>query len=86
VYINAVADSVTLYLQQEFYKVIFKIKHKLHIASGSAPPKEKFWLCTCVQLYNLGQLHVDLCDNLDVETELVSELLGNVIHPVHLAA
>jgi hypothetical protein len=43
-YINTVADSVMLYLQHDFYKIIFKIKHKLYIASGSAPPplKEKF--------------------------------------------
>jgi hypothetical protein len=32
---NAVADSVMLYLQHDFYKITFKIKHKLHIASGS---------------------------------------------------
>jgi hypothetical protein len=33
-YINAVADSVMLYLQHDFYNIIFKMKHKLHIASG----------------------------------------------------
>ena len=37
-YINAVANSVMLYLQQDFYNIIFKIKHNLYIASGSAPP------------------------------------------------
>jgi hypothetical protein len=47
-YISAVAGNVILYLQHEFYNMIFKIKHKLHTASGSPPPppKEKFWVCT----------------------------------------
>jgi hypothetical protein len=41
-YINAVADSVMLYLQHDFYNIIFKIKHKLYIALGSAPtPQQK---------------------------------------------
>jgi hypothetical protein len=42
--INAVADSVMLYLQHDFYKIIFKIKHKLYLASGTTtppPPKGK---------------------------------------------
>jgi hypothetical protein len=37
-YINSVANSVMLYLQHYFYNIIFKIKHKLCIASGAAPP------------------------------------------------
>jgi hypothetical protein len=42
-YVNAVADSVMLqlYLRHDFYNVIFKIKHKLYIASGSAPQRGK---------------------------------------------
>jgi hypothetical protein len=36
-YINAVADSVMLCLLQDFYNIIFKIKHKLYVTSGSAP-------------------------------------------------
>ena len=36
-YINDVADSVMLYLQHDFRNIIFKIKHKLYIASGSLP-------------------------------------------------
>jgi hypothetical protein len=45
-YINAVAGSVMLCLQHGFYNIIFKIEHKLCIASGSAlpsppPPKRK---------------------------------------------
>jgi hypothetical protein len=42
-YINAVAGSVILYLEHDFYNIIFKIKHKLYIASGSAllPTKGK---------------------------------------------
>jgi hypothetical protein len=46
--INAVADSVMLYLPHDFYNIIFKIKYKLYIASRSAlPQKEKFWVHTC---------------------------------------
>jgi hypothetical protein len=37
-YINAVADSVVLYLQHNFCNVIFKITHKLYIVSGAASP------------------------------------------------
>jgi hypothetical protein len=45
-YINVVADSVILYLQHDFYNIIFKIKHKLYIATESAltslpPPQGK---------------------------------------------
>ena len=36
--INAVANSVMLELLYMTYNIVFKIKHKLHIASGSAPP------------------------------------------------
>jgi hypothetical protein len=39
-YINAVAGSVIFYLL-DFYNIMFKIKHKLCIASGSAPPQRK---------------------------------------------
>jgi hypothetical protein len=36
-YVNAVANSVTLqlYLRYDFHNIISKIKHKLYIASGS---------------------------------------------------
>jgi hypothetical protein len=37
-YINAVANIVMLCLQHDFYNIIFKMKRKLYIASGSAPP------------------------------------------------
>jgi hypothetical protein len=37
-YINAVAKSVMLYLRHDFYNIIFNIKYKLYIASGSVPP------------------------------------------------
>jgi hypothetical protein len=40
-YIIAVANSVMLYLQHDFYSLIFKIKYKLCVASGSAPPPPK---------------------------------------------
>jgi hypothetical protein len=36
--INAVANSVMLYLQHDFHNIIFKIKHELCIISGSATP------------------------------------------------
>jgi hypothetical protein len=48
-YINAVADSVMLCLQHDFCNIIFKIKHKLYIDSGSAlppPPQRKNSGCT----------------------------------------
>jgi hypothetical protein len=38
-YLNAVANSVMLALHlHDFHDTLFKIKHKLYIASGSAPP------------------------------------------------
>jgi hypothetical protein len=37
VYMNAVADSVMLCLQHDFYNIIFKIKHKFYTAQVSAP-------------------------------------------------
>jgi hypothetical protein len=44
-YINAVANSVTLYLLDYFYNIIFKIKYELYTDSGSTPfpppPQEK---------------------------------------------
>jgi hypothetical protein len=36
-YIHAVADSVMLCLQHDFYNIIFKIEHKLYTASWSTP-------------------------------------------------
>jgi hypothetical protein len=41
VYINAIAGSVTLCLQHDFYNMLIKIKPKLYTASGSAPPTRK---------------------------------------------
>jgi hypothetical protein len=40
-YINAVADSVILYLLHDFHNIMFTIKHKLYTASGSAPPPQR---------------------------------------------
>ena len=37
-YSNAVANSVMLQLQHDFYNTIYKIEHELYTASGSAPP------------------------------------------------
>jgi hypothetical protein len=39
-YINAVSECVIMYLQRDFYNIIFKIKHKLYVASWSAPPPQ----------------------------------------------
>jgi hypothetical protein len=39
-YINAVADSVMLCLQHDLYNIIFKIEHKLYIASALSPPRK----------------------------------------------
>jgi hypothetical protein len=45
-----------LYLQHDFYNIVFKIKHKLYIPSGSAPsPKQKSWVRTCVNDCNFQQ-------------------------------
>ena len=35
------ANSVMLHLRHDFYDTIFKIRHKLYIASGSGPPPTK---------------------------------------------
>jgi hypothetical protein len=32
-YINAVENSIMLYLQHDFYKIVCKMKHKLYVAS-----------------------------------------------------
>jgi len=55
-YINAAANSVVLqlYLRHDFYDVVFKIKRKLYIASGSAPPpKKKSWCPHDVHINNV---------------------------------
>jgi hypothetical protein len=62
VYINAVAGSVKLFLQHGFYNIIFKIKHKLYIPSGSAtspPPRsEKFRVRIRLNLHDIiSKLH-----------------------------
>ena len=38
-----------LYLRHDFCNIMFKIKHKLYMYSGSAPPSpsEKLWVATC---------------------------------------
>ena len=53
-YMNAVANNVMLYLGHDFYNIIFKIKYKLYIASGLAPPtppSEKCWVRTWDHLH-----------------------------------
>ena len=47
-YINAAADNVVLY-SHDFYNIIIKIKYKLYLATGSAPPlpSKIFYVRTC---------------------------------------
>ena len=51
-YINTVAKKniyVKLYLRNDFYNIIFKIKHKLFVASRSAPTRsEILFVRACV--------------------------------------
>jgi hypothetical protein len=52
-----------LCLQHGFYNIIFKIKHKLYIASEVSPsppppPKGHFWVRICTQLCCAHDLHV----------------------------
>jgi hypothetical protein len=47
-YIDAVAGSVMLYLQHDFYNITFKIEHKLYTASGSDPPPQGKILGACL--------------------------------------
>jgi hypothetical protein len=55
-YINAVADSVMLYLQRHFYNIIFKIKQIMCSFRVSPPPpthpypSEKIWVLACMIL------------------------------------
>jgi hypothetical protein len=50
-YINSISNSIMLqlYLQHKYCNVIFKMKLKVYIASGSAPPSPnyKLWMRTC---------------------------------------
>jgi hypothetical protein len=50
--LNTVAGSIMLqlYLQCDFYNLIFQTKRKLYIASGSSPLNEYFCMPTCLCL------------------------------------
>jgi hypothetical protein len=49
-YINAVSGSVMLYLQHDFYNIIFKIKQIIYsLRVIPLPPQEKFWVRACVK-------------------------------------
>jgi hypothetical protein len=64
-YINAVADSVMLYLQHDFYNITFKIKHNLFIASGVCappPPSEKIWVRTWMKCHYMFYCYHDKKD------------------------
>jgi hypothetical protein len=47
-------QSVMLYLLYYFYKITFKIKHKLYIASGSAPPQRKILGAQLMECHNFS--------------------------------
>jgi hypothetical protein len=54
-YIYAVEDSVILYLQHDFYNIIFKIKliihvHSLRVNPTPPHPQGKFWVRTWILL------------------------------------
>jgi hypothetical protein len=73
---NAVSESVMLYLQHDFYKIVFKIKHKSYIASGSAPPRKN---SGCAQDGNLMTLlHVTALQSvIDELLILIGSLICN---------
>jgi hypothetical protein len=80
-YINAVADSVMLYLQHEFYNIIFKITHKLYIASRSAappPPRKKSGARLPVGAVEGGNLHLTVIVTGAIEIVYSSCNLPNV--------
>jgi hypothetical protein len=46
--INAVADSVILYLKHDFYNIIFKTKQIIYsLRVSPLPSKEKSWVRAC---------------------------------------
>jgi hypothetical protein len=56
-YMNAVADSVKLYLQRVSCNIIFKMKqityYSLRITTPPPPCKEKFWVRPCPILFKV---------------------------------
>jgi hypothetical protein len=50
-YMTAAADSVMLYLQHDFYNVIFKIKQIIYSLRVSPLPQKKNCGCAPVQNY-----------------------------------
>jgi hypothetical protein len=63
----------------ESFKIIFKIKIKVYIPSGSAPsPNEKFWVCTWIEV---GLFHgFSTSDNVSLYG-LKSEEIGDSMTP-----
>jgi hypothetical protein len=57
-HINAVANCIMFYLQQDFYNTTFKIKHKSYIASGSPPPAKN---SGCAPALHYITLHYITC-------------------------
>jgi hypothetical protein len=62
-YINVVAGSVMLYLQHDLYDIIFEVKSKVYIASGSAPPKEKSWVCAWYEVFKFRAIKINVTIN-----------------------
>ena len=85
-YINAVADSVILYSLHDPYNIIFKIKHKLYIASGSVPPPAKNSRCApAVDTSTSSNAGKFLNDNIPLELLYVSGLARFVMKAEKIA-
>jgi hypothetical protein len=52
------------------YDIKFKIKHKLYIASESAPPKQKFWVCISYRLRSLYYLKQRMTTAVQIQLEV----------------
>jgi len=52
------------------YDIIFKIRHKLYIASGSASPKQIFWVCIWYRLCSLYYLKQGMTTAVQIQLEV----------------
>jgi hypothetical protein len=75
-YVNAVSDSVMLYLQHNFCNIIFKIKHKLYRASGTAtyppPPPPNSGCMPAGEVFNVFCSHIVI--HVTVSSDLTQSL------------
>jgi hypothetical protein len=72
--VNAVANNVMLelYPGHDFYNIIFKVKHKLYIASGSAmPPTPPPAPTPQRKILGMHLLHAEHCDCMNHGSGLV---------------